>query len=517
MVSTLPLDRPNPSPAGAPRPAPSPRSSHASHDRRAHRTRRARAALVFTALAAASFVGCTRAAPTPAPTPANAVPPPVAAPPAGTVVAPLAAPVPLVGTADVASLVERLKPTVVNITTTSSRGGDDDGNVFGGGSPFPMPFGGGGPRSTRALGTGFIVDPAGFVVTNAHVVQGADEIKVRLSDERTLPAKVIGRDAALDLALLQLDGASNLSAVALGDSEGLRVGDWVLAIGNPFGLGHTVTLGITSAKGRTIGASQYDDFIQTDASINPGNSGGPLFNLKGEVVGIPTAIRQGAQGIGFAVPVNALREVLPQLRERGSVSRGYLGVRYQPVTDELAQGLGLDRRRGALVSEVEAHTPGARAGLQPGDVITAVNGTDVARYEDLPRLIARNAPGAKVKLGVLRNGKNLDLATTLDPRPDRDDDENPSPNPSPATAPKGRLGVVLEDAPGGGALVRAIAPRSPAAGQIRPGDIILEADKKPIRSASELAKRVDALPSGQVLVLRVRQSRATTYVAIRLN
>ncbi len=484
------------------------------------RPRRRALGVGLAALTAAAIAGCTNRAPTPSATVAVAasVPPPVVAPPAGTVVAPLAAPVPVVGNADVASLVERLKPTVVNITTTSTRGGggpdgDEGGPPFGG-----LPFGGGG-RSARALGTGFIVDPAGFVVTNAHVVQGADEIKVRLSDERTLPAKVIGRDAALDLALLQLEGASNLSAVALGDSEGLRVGEWVLAIGNPFGLGHTVTLGITSAKGRSIGASQYDDFIQTDASINPGNSGGPLFNLKGEVVGIPTAIRQGAQGIGFAVPVNALKDVLPQLREKGAVARGYLGVRYQTVTDELAQGLGLDRRRGALVSEVEPSTPGARAGLLAGDVITAVNGAEVARMEDLPRLIARNAPGAKVKLAVVRNGKPLDLATTLETRPDRgDDDEGPAPGPQPATAPKGRLGLVLEDAPGaGGAVVRALAPRSPAAGQLRPGDVILEVDKKPVRSAADLAKRVEAQPSGKVLLLRVRQGRLTNYVAVRLN
>jgi serine protease Do len=493
---------------------------------RAPEGRRRRVGLATLAVLAAALGACTRGSPAPSPNAvATTVPPPVAPPPAGTVVAPLAAPVPVVGNADVASLVERLKPTVVNITTTSMRGGpDDEGGAFGGlpfgGLPFGgLPFGGGGsPRQARALGTGFIVDPAGFVVTNAHVVQGADEIKVRLSDERTLPAKVIGRDSDLDLALLQVEGASNLSAVALGDSEGLRVGDWVLAIGNPFGLGHTVTLGITSAKGRSMGG-KYDDFIQTDASINPGNSGGPLFNLKGEVVGIPTAIRQGAQNIGFAVPINALKEVLPQLRERGSVSRGYLGVSYQPVTEELAQGFGLDRPRGALISEVEPNTPGARAGLQAGDVITAVNGADVARYEDLPRLIARNAPGSKVKLGVLRNGKTLDLATTLESRPDagNDDEGRHGPAPGPATPPKGRLGVVLDDAPGGGAVVRAIAPRSPAFGQLRQGDVILEIDKKAVRNASELAKRIEAQPAGKPVVLRVRQNGHSRYLAVRLN
>ncbi|HEU4406091.1 MAG TPA: Do family serine endopeptidase [Polyangiaceae bacterium] len=512
MVSPSPFALPPPSPLSPPRPSPA---------RRAPAARRRRLGPVALAALAAALGACARGAPAPAPAAAaTAVPPPEVAPAAGTVVAPLAAPVPVVGNADVASLVERLKPTVVNITTTSTRGGpdgDEAGLPFG--FPFGLPPGGAGPRQARALGTGFIVDPAGFVVTNAHVVQGADEIKVRLSDERTLPAKVVGRDAALDLAVLQVEGATNLSAVSLGDSDGLRVGDWVLAIGNPFGLGHTVTLGITSAKGRSMGGL-YDDFIQTDASINPGNSGGPLFNLKGEVVGIPTAIRQGAQGIGFAVPVNSLRDVLPQLRERGAVSRGYLGVRYQPVTDELAQGLGVAGKRGALVSDVEANTPGAKAGLQPGDVITSVNGSEVARFEDLARLIAKNAPGSKVKLGVVRSGKPLELSTTLDTRPDRDGDRDEGGGngaPGPAAPPKGRLGIVLDDAPGGGAVVRGIAPRSPAFGQLRAGDVILEVDKKPVRNAADLARRVEALPSGKVLVLRVRQGRLTNYVAIKLT
>jgi len=475
-------------------------------------------ALLFLPLVATS---CQRSSPISTASASTTVPPPVVAPPGGTVVAPLAAPVGLVGSGDVASLVERLKPTVVNITTTSraSAGPTDSEGSFG----FPLPFFSPPPRgrrAARALGTGFIVDPAGFVVTNSHVIQGADDIKVRLSDERELPAKLVGKDPKLDLALLRIEGAAGLSAVAFGDSNSLRVGDWVIAIGNPFGLGHTVTLGITSAKDRTIGAGPYDAFIQTDASINPGNSGGPLFNLRGEVVGIPTAIRQGAQGIGFAVPVNALKDVLPQLRDKGSVTRGKLGVRFQPITDELAQGLGLDRARGALVAEVEAASSGARAGLVAGDIITAVNGTDVLHAEELPRLVARNAPGTRIKLGVMRNGKLVELTAILDTLVDNDEDEEGGGGRAPSTpvpAPKGKLGVVLEDANGGGARIRAVAPQSPVAGQLTAGDVVLEADRKPVRNAAEFAKIVDTAAAGKMLLLRVKRGPMTQYVAVKLN
>jgi serine protease Do len=282
--------------------------------------------------------GCHRPPAPPAaagaePAAAQPAPPPPTS--SGDYVPPLIAPVAMAGVADVAALVERLRPTVVNITTTQIAHDPHQGVPF-----FMRPGPGGGDRRAKSLGSGFIVDPRGFVVTNAHVVAGAEDIQVRLNDDREFPATVVGKDPKLDLALLRIDGATNLSATVLGDSDGLRVGEWVLAIGNPFGLGHTVTLGITSAKDRSIGAGPYDAFIQTDASINPGNSGGPLFNLRGEVVGIPTAIRQGAQGIGFAVPVNALKDVLPQLRDKGAVTRGKLGVRIQHVTGDLAKGFG---------------------------------------------------------------------------------------------------------------------------------------------------------------------------------
>ena len=443
--------------------------------------------------------------------------------PGGAYVAPLVAPVTMTGTADIASLVERLRPTVVNVTSSHMTTADPHEGM--------MPFGGmfhgrpdGAPieHRARALGSGFIVDPAGFVVTNAHVIAGADDIQVRLSDEREFPARVVGKDTKLDLALLRLDGASGLSAAVLGDSDGLRVGDWVVAIGNPFGLGHTVTLGITSAKDRTIGAGPYDAFIQTDASINPGNSGGPLFNLKGEVVGIPTAIRQGAQGIGFAVPVNDLKNILPQLRDKGVVTRGKLGVRIQHVTEELAEAFSLDRPRGALISGVEPGSSAARAGVVAGDIITEVEGVAVVHSEDLPRQVARHAPGTKMKFSLVRGGKPLQLEATLDPLID-DPEEGDEPGPAPGNrppappAPQSRLGIQIDDAPGGGARIRIIAPASPAFGLLLPGDVLIEVNHQSVQNAAEAMKKTEDIPPGEVLLLRVKRGPDQRFVAIKLK
>jgi serine protease Do len=282
----------------------------------------------------------------------------------------------LPGTPDVATLVARVRPAVVNITTVhevhTPRVAEFNFpfglSPFGGrgrGGQMPQEQGDGeGVTKQRALGSGFIVDPGGKVVTNAHVVEGADEVKVRLADDREFDAKVIGRDRRLDLAVLQLAGAKDLPVAALGASEGLRVGEYVVAIGNPFGLGDTVTMGIVSAKSRAIGAGPYDDFIQTDASINPGNSGGPLFNLHGQVVGINTAINPNGKGIGFAIPSDALRDVLSQLETTGHVARGRLGVAIQPVDAPLAKALGLDHAKGALVGDVEADGPAGKVGMK---------------------------------------------------------------------------------------------------------------------------------------------------------
>lgn len=432
---------------------------------------------------------------------------------ASTIVAPLANPVTvLTPVTDVAGLAERLKPTVVNITTSHiSRGTPRDRFPFG--APFQ-----GQERRSKSLGTGFIIDPSGLIVTNAHVIAGADDIRVRLSDDREFDARVIGKDSKLDLALLRLDNASGLSAATLGDSDALRVGDWVLAIGNPFGLGHTVTIGITSAKGRSIGAGPYDDFIQTDASINPGNSGGPLFNLKGEVVGIPTAIRQGAQGIGFAVPVNALKEVLPQLRDKGIVRRGKLGVRIQPLTVELAQGFGISKTRGALVSNTETNGAAAKAGIQPGDVILLINGIEVPHADDLPRMVARYQPGAKIKVTILREGKMIQLEAVLDPLLDESDEDEPvASKPSPDSS-QSRLGIQIDDAPSGnGARVRTVSPTSIAAGQLIPGDVIVEVNKHAVNNANEAIQWTGNIAAGQVLLLKVRRGTELRFIAIKVK
>jgi serine protease Do len=327
--------------------------------------------------------------------------------------APLPPVAPPPGAGDIASLVDRVKPSVVNITSTE--------NVdllhewpFGGLWPIPPGESAEGQLKRDALGSGFIVDSTGYVVTNAHVVENAARVRVRLDDEREFDATVRGRDERLDLAVLRLVGAKDLKPVILGSSDSLRVGNFVIAIGNPFGLGHTVTTGIVSAKSRDIGAGPYDDFIQTDASINPGNSGGPLFNLRGEVVGINTAMAASAQGIGFAIPVDALKYVLPQLIETGHVARGRLGVAVKPVEQTLAKQLGFDRPRGALVAVVESASPADKAGIRTGDVITSVDGVPIAHASELARVVARHPPNSRVSIEVIRGGSSQQLEVTLD-------------------------------------------------------------------------------------------------------
>jgi serine protease Do len=265
----------------------------------------------------------------------------------------------------------------------------------------------------KSLGSGFIISEDGYILTNNHVVADADEIKVTLSDKKAYAARLVGRDEKTDLAVLKIDADHDLPTVKLGDSDKLEVGDWLIAIGNPFGLARTVTAGIVSARGRVIGSGPYDDFIQTDASINPGNSGGPLFNAEGKVVGINTAIVASGQGIGFAIPINMAKDLLPQLKT-GKVSRGRLGVHIQEVTAELAASFGLEEKHGAVVSEVIDESPAARAGLQVGDIILAVDGEKVEEMRRLPRMVAAKKPGTKVSLKVLRMGKVLKIGVVLD-------------------------------------------------------------------------------------------------------
>jgi len=321
---------------------------------------------------------------------------------------------------DIPELFKEVSPAVVNISTSQVVRFNRPRmrSPFGQQDPFDEFFNnffGRMPREQkrRSLGSGFIVSPDGYILTNNHVVEKADEVTVTLLDKEEFKAQVVGSDSKTDIALIKIEAKKKLPHVTLGDSEKLDVGEWVVAIGNPFGLGHTVTAGIVSAKGRIIGSGPYDDFIQTDASINPGNSGGPLFNLRGEVVGINTAIIQGGQGIGFATPSQLVRPVFEQLKDKKKVTRGWLGVYIQRLTPEAAENLGLGDRRGALVSDVTSGGPAEKAGIRSGDVIMAFNGKEIKDEHELPPIVASTAPGKKVEVRLVREGKEVTLTVVI--------------------------------------------------------------------------------------------------------
>jgi serine protease Do len=433
---------------------------------------------------------------------------------------------------DFVTLASELKPAVVNISTAKMvrPRGSAPGPRAPGADPFeefferffrgqpgtPSP-----PRRERSLGSGFIISADGFILTNDHVVREAEEIMVRLGDGRSFTAAVRGRDPKLDLALLKIE-AQQLPVVRLGDSAQLQVGEWVLAIGNPFGLEQTVTAGIVSAKGRVIGAGPYDDFIQTDASINPGNSGGPLFNTRGEVVGINTAIIAGGQGIGFATPINAVQGVLKQLKEKGHVTRGWLGVAVQPMTADLAESFGLQEARGALVSEVIKGSPAEAAGLRRGDVILAFDGVEIDTFNDLPRLVAAAPVGGSARLTVFRDGKTLQLQATIGELEDAD--RQPAPAPEPAS-----LGLGITDiTPDAvrlygltgerGALVTSVDPAGPAAdSNLRPGDLIVEVNGQEIARASAFRQIAARAKKGETLRLLVQRGESLFYTTLRVR
>jgi len=435
--------------------------------------------------------------------------------------APFAAPPVLSGTPDVASLVAKIKPSVVNVTIVHEMRPAKGGGNFPFGFEPLIPFGPGGGGSDEvfrqnALGSGFLVDSKGHVVTNAHVVDGADQVKVKLADEREFPAKVIGRDKRLDLAVLELEGPKDLPAASLGSSEQLRVGEYVVAIGNPFGLGHTVTMGIVSAKGRAIGAGPYDDFIQTDASINPGNSGGPLFNLKGEVVGINTAINPNGRGIGFAIPVDALKEVLGPLMSTGHVARAWLGVAIQPVDATLGKALGNAGAKGALVAEVVPRGPAERAGLKAGDVIVGLDGAPVASSEELPRMVARHPPCTHSKVEVLRGGKRETFDVALDELKEEASRAEEPPLSSPSLkAPEG-LGIEVGESPNhrGEVVVGRVVPGSAAYGELRPGDVILEVNRTPVRRPEDVVASAKETRPGEPVLFKIKREGQARFVAV---
>ena len=371
-------------------------------------------------------------------------------------------------------------------------------------------------------GSGVIIDAEGHILTNNHVVERAEDVRVTLTDGREYEARVVGRDPKTDLAVLHVDVTEPLPVATLGSSDSLRVGDWVMAIGNPFGLSHTVTAGIVSGKGRIIGAGPYDDFIQTDASINPGNSGGPLFNMRGEVVGINTAMVPHGRSIGFAIPIDTAKPLIPQMVATGGVTRGYLGVSIQSISPDLAQALELDGTQGALVGEVMADSPAARAGLQTGDVITAFDGKPVATSQDLPGMVAETPVDRDVTVTVQRQGESLDLAVTVG----KMHAETARATDKPETG-RGRLGLQLRDrqadargddgpAAAHGVLVTRVQPGSPAAASgIRGGDVILQVDQKPVDSIADVKQVLSEADEASPLVLLVKRGGGSFYVVVK--
>jgi len=433
-------------------------------------------------------------------------------------------------------LAKRVKPGVVNISTTKVvKGG---GRVFRHFSPPPRErdpfrdffgedffdrFFGEIPQKDyvqRSLGSGFIIDRDGYIITNNHVIEGASEIRVRLSTEKEFEAEVVGRDQKTDLALIKIKSLQDLPVEELGDSDRVEIGEWVMAIGNPFGLSHTVTVGIVSAKGRVIGSGPYDDFIQTDASINPGNSGGPLFNMNGEVVGINTAIVAAGQGIGFAIPINAAREVIPQLKKKGKVTRGGIGVYVQKLTPDLAKSFGLEKNKGALVADVLPGSAAEAGGIHRGDVIVKFDGKDIDEMNELPRIVASTPVGKEVEVGILREGSPMTLKLKVGELKDE------------AAAPalektKAELGMSVQEvtpemarqlnlSDSSGVVVNQVEPGSAAdeAG-VQRGDIIREVNGRNIRTVEDYRSALTKVRKAEVIRLLVRRGERNLYLTIR--
>ncbi len=438
-----------------------------------------------------------------------------------------------------ADLAERLMPSVVNIATTTT--------ITTQSNPFPFQFPPGSPfedmfrdfgtpqqRKTSALGSGFIIDEKGIVVTNNHVIQGAEDIFVRVDGNKDFKAKVIGSDSGMDLAVLQIESDEKFKPVKFGDSNSTRIGDWVIAIGNPFGLGGTVTAGIISARNRSIGLSRYEDFIQTDASINQGNSGGPLFNMDGEVVGINTAIlgQSGSIGIGFAIPSNSAKKVINQLIEFGETKRGWLGVRIQFVSEEIAEVEKLDRPRGALVASVAENSPSDKAGIKAGDIILEFDGQPIDQMKELPKIVAETDVGKKVKVKVWRNKREITKEIILGRLETSDDfksqgilTEKPKEDKieglkitvrlldkqdiQERNLPKGTSGVVITKIEQDGPI-----------NYLQVNDIIVEAQKKKINTIGDLNNIVNkTLRSSQktLLIAIYNNQNQRRYIGIKLD
>ena len=462
------------------------------------------------------------------------------------------APAPTVALPDFSGLAQQISPSVVNISSTQEMRGPSMGGRGPGGPGAPGgPGGPGGPGApegdpfheffepferffgpprrgpfrAKSLGSGFVIDAGGYIITNNHVVENADEIIVRLSTGKEFKAKVAGRDPKTDIALIEISGASDLTPVVLGNSEDLKVGQWVVAIGNPFGLENTVTAGIVSALARHINQGPYDDFIQTDAAINPGNSGGPLLNTRGEVVGINTAIfsRSGGNiGIGFAIPIGLAKEIVPQLKEKGHVTRGWLGVMIQKVTPDIAETLGLSEAKGALVADVVKEGPAEQAGLKQGDVIVEYDGKPINDSAELPLLVARTPVGKSVKVKVIRDKSAQHVEIKIAELKDEEV----------AVAGGGgtveRLGISVQtltpdlaenlglDRTLKGVVVTQVDPEGPGAeAGLRRGDVILEVNRQPVKDADAYRKALKEAGDGKSVLFLVRRGDNTIFLAVK--
>mgnify|MGYP001271876360 FL=1 len=440
--------------------------------------------------------------------------------------------------ASFADLAERLMPSVVNISTTQT--------VTTTTNPFPFQFPPGSPfedmfkefgtpqeRKSSALGSGFIIDEKGIVVTNNHVIQDAEDIIVRVNGTEEYKAKVIGADPLSDIAVLQLETDDKFTPVSFGDSDKARIGDWVIAIGNPFGLGGTVTSGIISARNRSIGLSRYEDYIQTDASINSGNSGGPLFDMNGDVIGINTAIlgRSGSIGIGFSIPSNSAKIVIDQLIEFGETKRGWLGVRIQDVTKEIADVEKLAEPRGALVASVADNSPSAKAGIKAGDIILEFNGVKINQMKELPAIVAKTKVGTNVKVKIWRNKKELTKNVLLG-RLETSEDFKVTEKSTPIESVIDNLKITVRELNNEdikerklpnqikGLVITKIENNSPLINSIEVNSIIVEAQKKKIKSANDLNQIVkEVLNSNQKTILLViyNSQNQRRYIGVKLK
>ena len=433
-----------------------------------------------------------------------------------------------------AVLVKKLKPAVVNISTTSkikSRAFPFS-SPFNNESPFDeyfRRFFGNMPQQEfqqKGMGTGFIISEDGYVVTNNHVVSKADNIEIVLEDGNKYSSEIIGTDPNTDLALLKINKPGVFPYVSFGNSDNTDIGEWVLAIGNPFGLGHTVTAGIISAKGRVLGLGNYDDFIQTDAPINPGNSGGPLFNLSGEVVGVNTAIIARGQGIGFAIPGNLARNIIEQLKDSGKVIRGWIGLYIQKISPDISEVLGVKENSGVLVADISPGSPADKAGLKRGDLITSYDGEPINQVTDLTGKVALTEPGTKVKLDILRDKQKKEITMTVEEMPEMDEKpktkiEKPEPEP-------GLIGMSVINITSDlvrrynlpsekGVLVTSVAGGSVASESgFKRGDIILSINKQNINSVEDYTKVIDSIDADQSALFLVQRGNNTIYIGLKM-